>query len=79
MVYDLAFWTTGEGGNGKLVLEVGVLADDAWLADRGATWAGEDASQTLPKTRPVATATKATENMEREDGEFMLSPTNPIP
>lgn len=57
----------------------GVTGDGDCVADWGATWAGEWASQPLLKSRPVATAAAATKSMEREDGEFMLSPTNPIP
>lgn len=45
----------------------------------GATWAGEGASQPLQKNKPATATAAATESMEREDGEFMPSPTNPIP
>jgi hypothetical protein len=57
----------------------GALGDDEWTAAWDGTWAGERASQPLLNIKPVATAAAATERMEREDGEFMPSPTNPIP
>jgi hypothetical protein len=57
----------------------GAIGAGECVADWGATWAGEWASQPLLKSRPVANAAAATESMEREGGEFMPSPTNPIP
>jgi hypothetical protein len=78
-VYDFAFGK-GEGvGVGEIELDVGAGGDDEWIADWETTWAGEGALQPLPKIRLVATAAATTESMVREDGEFMPSPTNPIP
>jgi hypothetical protein len=78
-VYDFVFWTAVEDGAGKFALDIDVLADDEWIADWEDIWADEEAPQPLPKMRDVVTAIAATESMEREDGEFMPSPTNPIP
>jgi hypothetical protein len=68
-----------EDGGGKFVSEVAAVMDGEWLADWEAAWAGEEVSQPLQKIRPVAIAAAATDSMEREDGEFIPSPTNPIP
>ncbi|MGC1869502.1 MAG: hypothetical protein WA700_00970 [Acidobacteriaceae bacterium] len=61
-------------------MDVDALAEGEWISDGEETWAGDEAPQPLTKIRPVATAAAAAiEIMEREDGEFMPSPTNPIP